>query len=93
MRQWLLAAAVSGTALMSCYGTTAAQVAIEVPGAGVYIGPTYYDDDYRYRRSDRSYRYYNYDYRPRASQRRSDRELCGRHSYWDGSSCQPGRRP
>ena len=46
MRRLLLAAAVGGTALMSGYGTAAAQVAIEIPGAGLYLGPTYDDDDH-----------------------------------------------
>jgi hypothetical protein len=41
MRHLFLTAAVGGTALMSGYGAAVAQVAIEVPGAGVYVGPTY----------------------------------------------------
>ena len=41
MRQLMLAIAVGATALMSGYGAAVAQVAIEVPGAGVYVGPTY----------------------------------------------------
>jgi len=97
MRQLMLAAALGATALMSGYGTAVAQVAIEVPGAGVYLGPTYYDDDddyyfapsYRYR----EYRYYYDGPRTRARERRNDRTLCGRYSYWDGNACQPGRRP
>ena len=97
MRRLILAAAVGGTALMSGYGTAVAQVAIEVPGAGVYVGPTHDDDDYyapRYYRSHRYYRYYDDDaYRTRARERRSDRNLCGRYAYFDGNACQPGRRP
>ena len=93
MRQLLLVAAVGGTALMSGYGTAFAQVAIEVPGAGVYVGPTYYDDDHNGRRYYRGYRYYDDTYSTRARERRTDRNLCGRRGYWDGNACQPGRRP
>jgi hypothetical protein len=65
MRQLLLAAAVGGTALLS--GTAVAQVAMEVPGAGVYIGPSHYDDDDYYApRYYRDYRYYDDAYRTRA---------------------------
>ena len=96
MRQLLLAAAVGGAALMSGYGTAIAQIAIEVPGAGVYVGPTYHDDDDYYSRRDyrdyRGYRYYDDTYR-RGRQLRSDRNLCGRHAHFDGNACQPGRRP
>ena len=92
MRQLFLAAAVGATALMSGYGTAVAQVAIEVPGAGVYVGPTYYDDDYA-PRYYRDYRYYDDAYETRARERRNDRNLCGRYAYWDGNACQPGRRP
>ena len=91
MRQLLLAAAMGGAALMWGYGTAVAQVAVEVPGAGVYVGPTYYDGyGPRYYRD---YRYYD-DYSYRSShERRSDFEKCGRYSYWDGDACKPGRRP
>ena len=92
MRQLLLAAAVGGTALMSGYGTAIAQVAIEVPGPGVYVGPTYHDDDYYSRRYYRGYRYYDDTHRG-GRQLRSDRNLCGRYAYFDGNACQPGRRP
>ena len=95
MRQLLLTATVGATALMSGYGAAVAQVAIEVPRAGLYIGPSHYDDDYYYShgpRYDRGYRYYNDSYRWRR-QPRSDRNLCGRYAYWDGNACQPGRRP
>ena len=93
MRQLLLTAAVVGTAFMS--GAAVAQVAIEVPGAGLYIGPNHYDSDYYYShgpRYDRGYRYYNDSYRW-GRQKQSDRNLCGRYAYWDGNACQPGRRP
>jgi len=90
----LLAAAMGGTALMSGYCTAAAQVAIEVPGAGLYVGPTYYDDYYSYGpRYYRGYRYYDDSYHVRSRQRRSDRNQCGRYAYWDGNACQLGRRP
>ena len=93
MRQLLLTAAVGGTALMSGYSTAVAQVAFEVPGAGIYIGPTYPDDDYYdSRRYYHGYRYYDGGHRWRR-QLRSDRNLCGRHAYFDGNACQPGRRP
>lgn len=94
MRQVLLAAAVGGTAVVAGYGVAIAQVAIEVPGAGVYIGPTYHDDDdYDSRRYYRGDRHYGYGYRSRAHERRVDRNLCGRYAYFDGNACQPGRRP
>jgi hypothetical protein len=96
MRQLLLAAAVGGAALMSGYGTAVSQVAIEVPGAGVYVGPTYHDDDDYYSgRYYRGYRYYDDTYGTyhRGRQLRSDRNLCGRHAYFDGNACQSGRRP
>jgi hypothetical protein len=96
MRNLLLAAAVGGAALMSGYGTAAAQVAIDVPGAGFYVGPTYHDeDDDNYSRGPRYYRgdrYYNDTYRGHR-QLRSDFSVCGRYSYFDGNACQPGRRP
>ena len=96
MRQLLLAVAVGGTALMSGYGTAAAQVAIEVPGAGLYVGPTYYDDYGHGPRPYghyRDYRYYDDAYRTGARERRNDRIVCGRYAYWDGHACQLGRRP
>jgi hypothetical protein len=102
MRRLMLAAALSGSALMAGYGTAAAQVAVEIPGAGLYIGPTYhYDDDYYYDdgptvyryRHYRHYRYYDDSYRTRSHQRRVDRSTCPRHHYWDGNACQLGRRP
>jgi hypothetical protein len=40
---------------------------------------------YRYR----GYSYRNFDSR----ERRTDRIVCGRYSYFDGNACQPGRRP
>jgi hypothetical protein len=94
MRRQLLATAVGGIALMSGYGAATGQVAFEVPGVGLYIGPTFHDDyDYRYDRSHYGYRDYRYDYPARARERRNDRIVCGRYSYWDGNACQPGRRP
>jgi hypothetical protein len=93
MRQLMLAIAVGATALTSGYGASVAQVAIEVPGASVYVGQTHYDDDYYTRRYYRDYRYYDNAYETRARERRNDRNLCGRYAYWDGNSCQPGRRP
>jgi hypothetical protein len=93
MRQFLLSAAVGGIALMSGYGTAAAQVAIEVPGAGVYVGPAYRDGYYYAPPYYREYRYYGDDYRSRGRERRIDRSFCGRYAYWDGNTCQPGRRP
>jgi hypothetical protein len=96
MRQQLLAATVSGIALTLGQGTAAAQVAIEGPGVDLYVGPTYYDDDYYYaprRRYYRDYRDYDDADRVRARERRNDRIVCGRYSYWDGNACQLGRRP
>jgi hypothetical protein len=43
------------------------------------------------------YRYRGYYYSDHDSrgwrERRRDRTVCGRNSYWDGSACQRGRRP
>ena len=100
MRQLILAAVMSGATLVAGHGIASAQVAIEFPGAGVYFGPNYYDDDdddYDYR-DRRVYRYYGDDrydddtYRGRRQLRR-DFNQCGRYAYWDGNTCQPGRRP
>ena len=94
MRQLMLAAAVGGTALISGYSAAVAQVAIEIPGAGVYLGPAYHHDDYyNYDRRHyyRGYRYYDDTYRT-GRPLRSDRHLCGRNAYWDGNACQLGRR-
>jgi hypothetical protein len=95
MCRLLLAAAMGGIALMSAYGTAGAQDIIEGPRGGVYIGPTYHDDyyDYGYSRRYYGYRDFRYDYPARARERRNDRIICGRYSYWDGNACQPGRRP
>ena len=97
MRQFILAAAVSGAALLSGYGTAAAQISIEIPG-GVYVGPNYHDDDYYYDHRPyrpRVYGYYGYDrgYDVRARERYGDRQRCGRNAYWNGQVCIAGRRP
>jgi hypothetical protein len=101
MRRLILAAAMSGATLVGGYGIASAQVAIEIPGAGVYFGPNYHDDDdddfYDYR-DRRVYRYYGSDryddYRAtKRRERRNDFAMCGRYSYWDGNACQLGRRP
>jgi len=98
MRQLVLAAAVSGTALLSGFGAANAQLVIETPPAGVYVGPAYndyyyYDDDYA--PGPRVYGYYDYapGYGTRARERFSDRERCGRGAHWDGQQCVAGRRP
>lgn len=95
MRNLLLAATVGVAALMSGYGTAAAQFVIEVPDAGLYFGPTYEDDDdeesYGSNYS-RDYRYADDTYRGRR-QLRSDFNQCGYYAYWDGNACQPGSRP
>jgi hypothetical protein len=91
MRHLILAAAVSGTALVAGYGAATAQVVIDTPAGGVYVGPSY--DRYEYGPRPygyyRDYRYYGDNYH----ERRADRDRCGRYSYWDGNACQPGRRP
>jgi len=95
MRELMLAAAVSGMALVAGFAPANAQLAIEVPGAGVYVGPTYQDDYYYEPYGPRVYGYSDYDrgYRNRARERYSDREKCGRRAYWDGQVCLPGYRP
>ncbi|MFZ1101300.1 MAG: hypothetical protein WAN86_00185 [Hyphomicrobiaceae bacterium] len=99
MRQLILAAVMSGATLVTGHGIASAQVAIELPGGGVYFGPNYYDDDDDYDYRDRRvYRYYGDDrydddtYRGRR-QLRSDFNQCGYNAYWDGNACQLGRRP
>ena len=99
MRQLMLAAAVSGAALIAGFAPANAQLAIEVPGAGVYVGPTYYDNYYDDRYYEpygpRVYGYSRYDrgYDVRARERYSDRQRCGRNAYWDGQACIAGFRP
>jgi len=96
MRQFILAAAVSGAALFSGYGTAAAQFAIETPAGGVYVGPNYYyDDDYYRPYGPRVYGYYGYDrgYDVRRRDRYQDRQRCGSNAYWNGQVCVAGRRP
>jgi hypothetical protein len=84
---------------MAGYGTAAAQIALEVPGAGLYIGPNHYHETHDYYDGPAVYgydgddRYYDDAYRARSHQKRVDRIVCGRHFYWDGNACQPGRRP
>ena len=95
MRRLLLAAAVGGTALMSGYGTAAAQVAIEIPGLActwARLTMTTITLNSYGRSYDRDYRYYGDRHRTRGHER-SDRNICGRNAYWDGDACQPGRRP
>ena len=96
IRNLFLATAVGVAALMSGYGTAAAQFGIQIPGAGVYVGPNYYydDDNDDYSRGNRYYRgYRHHDDTYRGRQLRSDRNLCGRNAYHDGNACQLGRRP
>ncbi len=94
MRQLILAAAAGSIALLTGHTAASAQVAIEVPGAGVYVGPTYYDEYYE-PYGPRVYGYYEYDrgYHARTRERHSDRQKCGRRAYWDGQTCLPGYRP
>ena len=96
MRHFLMAAAVSGTALFAGLGAANAQIAIETPAGGVYVGPSHYDDGYYYEPyGRRAYGYSGYDrgYDSRARERYSDRQRCGRNAHWDGQVCVAGRRP
>lgn len=98
MRQLVLAAAVSGTALFAGIGAANAQLAIETPAGGVYVGPAYNDyyyDRYYYEPAPRAYGYYDYDpgYGTRAREHYQDRQRCGRNAFWDGQQCVAGRRP
>ena len=98
MRKAILAAVVSGTALIAGFGAASAQVAIETPAGGVYVGPAYNDhyyDRYYYEPGPRVYGYYDYapGYGTRARERYSDRQRCGRGSHWDGQVCVAGPRP
>jgi hypothetical protein len=96
MRHLLMAAAVSGTALFAGLGAANAQLAIETPAGGVYVGPAYSDRYYYdyYEPGPRAYGYYEYDrgYGTRARERYSDRQRCGRGSHWDGQQCVAGYR-
>lgn len=95
MRQTLMAAAMSSAALIAGYGTASAQLAIETPAGGVYVGPTYHNDYYYEPYGPRVYGYYESDrgYRLRDRQSFRDRQKCGRRAYWDGQTCLPGFRP
>jgi hypothetical protein len=92
MRRLLMATAVGGTVLMTGYATAAAQVAVEVPGGGVYVGPAYRGDYYYGRPYYREYGYYDSDVYRSRRERRIDFQNCGRHAHWDGNTCQPGWR-
>ena len=96
MRHFLMAAAVSGTALFAGLSAANAQIAIETPAGGVYVGPTYYNDGYYYEPyGQRAYGYYGYDrgYHNRSTERYRDRQRCGRGAHWDGQRCVAGFRP
>lgn len=95
MRKFLMAAAVSGTALFAGLGAANAQFVIETPAAGVYVGPAYNDRYYDYYEpGPRAYGYYENDrgYGTRARERYSDRQRCGRGAHWDGQQCVAGYR-
>jgi hypothetical protein len=97
MRKLMLAAAVSGAAIVAALTPASAQLAIETPAGGIYVGPNnYYDDHYSRPYGPRVYGYsYNdrgysgHDYR----QRREDYGRCGPNSHWDGQGCSAGVRP
>jgi hypothetical protein len=96
MRQLILAAA-SVPALLAGSGIAAAQVAIETPRGGVYLGPTYhYDYGYYEPYGPPVYGYYDPYYSGRsvrARERFTDRERCGYNAHWDGQQCVAGSRP
>jgi hypothetical protein len=97
MRKLMLTAAVSGAALFAALTPASAQLAIETPAGGIYVGPnSYYHDDYYY--EPYGPRVYGYTYRDRGydtryRERYRDRERCGRGMYWDGQNCVAGFRP
>ncbi len=96
MRKLMLTAAVSGAALFAALTPASAQLAIETPAGGIYVGPnSYYYDDYYY--EPYGPRVYGYTYREydgrRTTERYRDRQKCGRRAYWDGQTCVPGFRP
>lgn len=98
MRQIMLAAAVTGTALAGSYGSAAAQVVVEttddvqvtrryaVPEEG-YV----YERRYVYERSPRvyTYRYYRAPADAEVVIRRAPayRGGCGPNHFWDGGAC------
>lgn len=97
MRELMLAAAVSGAAMMTALTPANAQLAIETPAGGVYVGPgPYYYDGYYYEPYGPrvyGYTYYDRGYEVRARDRYRDRQRCGRNAYWDGQQCVAGFRP
>jgi hypothetical protein len=91
----MLAGAVAGAALIASYGSAVAQIVIEGPSAGVYVGPPSagppYDDNYTYRARPRVYGYYRYYADPDdgdvvVSEPRY-RSSCGPYRYWNGDRC------
>ena len=73
--------------MIAGHGAASAQIAVETPRGGLYIGPSYdpyYSDD------DYGYGYYD-GYEVRTRQRYQDRTLCGWNAHWNGEVCLPGR--
>ena len=98
MRRFMLAAAATGAALVAGYGSATAQLVIETPPAGVYVGtPNAYDSGYYTDR--RGPRVYGYNARIIAMT--SDDAVairpngpggCGTYYYWNGDRCVDARR-
>ena len=95
MRRFMLASAITGATLLVGYGTAMAQVVIETPPAGVYVGPSYNADYYTYDRDTRVYgytRYYRDDDDDVVVVRPGYRNGCGTYRYWNGDRCVDARR-
>jgi hypothetical protein len=96
MRKLMLAAAISGAAMVAALTPASAQLAIETPAGGIYVGPNNYYDDYYYRPYGPrvyGYTYHDRGYGVRGRERYRDRQRCGRNAYWDGQTCVAGFRP
>jgi hypothetical protein len=95
MRRLVLAAVVSGAALMAGYGSAMAQLVIETPPADVYVDTRSYDSGYyNDRRGSRVYGYtrdYRYD-DDAIAVRPSGPGGCGTYFYWNGDRCVDARR-
>jgi hypothetical protein len=98
MRRFMLTAVATGAALVAGYGSATAQLVIETPSAGVYVGtPNTYDSRYYTdRRAPRVYGYtrgYRYDEDDDAvAIRPNGPGGCGTYYYWNGDRCVDARR-
>lgn len=96
MRRFMLAAALTGAALVAGYGNATAQFVIETQPADVYVAtPNAYEAGYYTdRRGPRVYGYnraYRYD-DDAIAVRPNGPGGCGTYYYWNGDRCVDARR-